>query len=198
MKKFDVKEFYGSAAPMSVGKLRYEKYVLSQSKTYPSADHENRVLFDDADPVSVHMVCFDEEGAICSALRLTPFKTALDLAFFDPLVAQIEEGRRFSVVLSRLVRADTISGAQSIQHMFKYCFDYCLKQDWTLGVLHTSPALLPLFRKYGWRAISDEYSDRYAGKQIVLSLDALDLSYLSEIKSPYLCTTQQKRVVSYA
>lgn len=198
MKHYNIKYLNGTSLPEAVGRLRYEQYIVNQGKHYPTANHASKVLIDDVDAVSVHMVCESRDNAVLSSLRLTPMGTALNLDFFDPLLAQIKDRDRFSVVLSRLVRADSLDGARSVQHIFKFCFDYCLKQDWTRGLLHTSPVLKPLFTKYGWRQVGTEYDDRYAGRQIILSLDALDLDYLSEIKSPYLKSGARNGVLSNA
>ena len=179
----------GLSLPASIGKLRYERYIQEQGKDYPFADHVNEVLFDEADKHSVHIVSRLENGQLISALRLTPFSIASNINYFSALVSQqVPHGKSEDniVVLSRLVKCTDVVGTRSIQHIFKYCFDYCVNREWTYGLIHTAPSLVPLFFRYGWRQIAQEYHDQYAGSQVCLYLDALDREHLMKIRSPYL------------
>lgn len=181
-----VKDVSGISVPIEVGRLRYREFVQGQGKRYPTADHQQHVFFDEVDPLSVHIVSFNGDGALLSALRLTPYDIASELECFEPFLSNVESLDQCSVVLSRLVRSGSIDGARSIHHIFKYSFDYCLRHKWTRGVLHTSPRLVSLFARYGWRRTGSEFYDRYAGIQVPLFLDALDIEHLAEVKSPYI------------
>ncbi|OED36822.1 hypothetical protein AB833_25780 [Chromatiales bacterium (ex Bugula neritina AB1)] len=189
LNRFSVSVINGLSLPDSVGKLRYEQYVQEQGKKYPTADHDNQLLFDEADAQSVHIVAFSEDGNLLSALRLTPVAIANNIDYFSAFVSQkasCDKSEDSIVILSRLVRCSSMDGAKSIQHIFRFCFDYCVKREWTYGLIHTSPKLRSLFIRYGWRQIAEEYHDQYAGPQVLLYLDALDKEHLRQIRSPYL------------
>jgi predicted GNAT family N-acyltransferase len=184
--RFFMRVFDGAPLPVALGGLRYNRYISEQSKTYPTADHRDLAFYDEADRVSIHILCFDEAGSIGAALRLTPYEVAKDLEIFRRFVASSQATDSTSVVLSRLVRSQTKAGAKSITPIFRFTYDFCLRHDWRIGILHTNQKLVPLFLRYGWKRQGRPFWDENSGTQVPLALDALDGDHLCSVASPYL------------
>jgi predicted GNAT family N-acyltransferase len=178
----------GSPIPTCLGRLRYEKYIREQSKFYPDADHVSRMLGDEIDAFSIHILCWSGDGELGAALRLTPMTVVRELELFANLLSRCDTSE-ISVVLSRLVRCNSRAGARSIRPIFKFTYDFCLRHGWPVGILHTSPRLMPLFLRYGWREAGNPFQDPVSGVQVPLMLDALDVEHLQAVSSPYLVPT---------
>ena len=183
--RFSIEINSGIHLPDSVGLLRYQQYIKEQGKPYPDANHDEKTLYDDLDPLSVHVVVNNLAGNLLSSLRFTPCILHTPEAHRDFVERQkipIEQ----IVFLSRLVRSPSLEGAKTIKPIFKYSYEYCIENRTHIGLISTSPQLRPLFLRYGWRDCGSLYQDRYAGPQHPLYLDALDLKYLKKVHSPYL------------
>lgn len=185
----------GSPIPTCLGRLRYEKYVREQSKLYPDADHVTRMLCDEIDALSIHILCRSSDGELGAALRLTPMDVVRKFSLFPDLLRRCD-GLKANVVLSRLVRGSSRCGARSIRPIFKFTYEFCLRHAWPVGILHTSPRLLPLFLRYGWREAGIPFQDPVSGVQVPLMLDALDVEHLQAVSSPYLGPTSHGEEVS--
>lgn len=182
---FKLRVCNGLSLPETVGQLRYSQYIEEQGKPYAAADHEKKTLFDDLDPVSLHMLTENHQGQLLSSLRITPctvYTPASHDLFLESLGTSIEQ----IGFLSRLVITPSLEAKKTLKSIFKFSYLHCLKSGTHIGLISTSPRLKPLFLRYGWRSCGDPYEDQTAGTQCPLYLDALDLEHLRKMNSPYL------------
>lgn len=170
-----------------VGRLRYEVYICEQGKPYPNADHARRVLIDALDEqAEIVLVESGErtEGTVrCNSLLDNParvlYQDQLELHLFEAMSPSemvvcsrlaVDPIYRHSTVRDLLF--DTINRHRAARGT-KLCFATC------------APALLRLFKFYGFREYGTPTSDPYVGPlhRTVLVLD--DVDWLMEVKSPF-------------
>jgi hypothetical protein len=158
--------------PFELARMRYDAIPADWRRTQA---RDARILHDDGDACSVHLLCYDRNGALASALRVTPIELARDLDGFAPLLGRAESGPPPSVVLSRLVRGETCAGGRSLRALLRFAGAFCTRQGWDVAIGQADLALSSLFENEGWQRRGAVFRDPAAGPQIMLCRNATPL-----------------------
>jgi predicted GNAT family N-acyltransferase len=174
-------------------RIRYTVYVAEQRKSYPSADHRQKMLSDHLDSSATIILVAGENGS-CGTVRAnfldsagvrSAYENQIDLSLFS-LIPD-----RCISVCSRLAVLPEHRGRIVSSLLFSEIYRYGLSRNTQLCFEVCAPSLLPIFRRYGFREYLPPFFDPIVGElhRMVLVLD--DLAYLESVRSPFLGIAKQ-------
>jgi predicted GNAT family N-acyltransferase len=171
-----------------VYRLRYDVYVAEQGKAYAQADHDERLLKDDADDYAGVCLLVTVAGQPVATVRTThlhddaayhAYCERFDLARYDGA------SRNDMVVCSRLAILPQYRKTRVVHTVFEAIYRYEAERGVRLCFQYCAPALVPLFEHYGFREYTPVVEDPVLGQahRMLLVLD--DLDHLQRVGSPF-------------
>jgi predicted GNAT family N-acyltransferase/heme oxygenase len=172
----------------AVYRLRYDVYVAEQGKAYAQADHDERLLRDDADDYAGACLLVTVAGQPVATVRTTHLHD--DAAYhaycerFD-LARYSTASRNGMVVCSRLAILPQYRKTRVVHTVFEEIYRYEAQRGVRLCFQYCAPALVPLFEHYGFREYAPVVEDPILGRahRMLLILD--DLDHLRSVESPF-------------
>lgn len=172
----------------AVFRLRYDVYVAEQGKAYAQADHDERLLWDDADDYAGACLLVTVAGQPVATVRTTHLHD--DAAYqayrerFD-LARYATASRNDMVVCSRLAILPQYRKTRVVHVVFEAIYRYGAERGVRLCFQYCAPALVPLFEHYGFREYAPVVEDPILGRahRMLLILD--DLDHLRSVGSPF-------------
>ena len=172
----------------AVARLRYEVYIAEQGKPYPEADHERGLFLDDLDHGAGIVLVRDGQGDAIGTVRGNVIDSLSIAAFYRRV---FEFGRFGNMPQEQLGVCSRLAVLAKHRHsavcdlLFETIFAYGIEKRTRLCFAACAPALLRLFRHYGFREYASPIEDPHAGtlRRTVLVLD--DTPFLESIQSPF-------------
>ncbi len=185
-----VRPISGIEERRQVEALRYRVYVGEMAKPYPHADHEERRLADPLDDVSLILGAFDARTVVgtvrCTWATAPRFSESYGSSLHLDLWADVP--RESLAVCSRLVVEPEYRGKHrtSVSLMCAIYF-FGREQGISVCLCSTTPSLLRLFERFGFRQYAAPFLDNDAARvQVPLVLLLEDLRHLNAVSSPFL------------
>ncbi|MBI5129070.1 MAG: hypothetical protein HZA66_06485 [Rhodopseudomonas palustris] len=171
---------------ISVGRLRYERYVAREGKQYGCTDHVGKTFIEPLDRLSLNFFA-TVNGRVAGAVRLV---RASDAPADRHLALLVEAARpadpATTVVNSRFAVRPEMAARALIVPMFQQVYRSGLLAGARQCLLATRTELIPLFGKFGFVPLGRTLNDPVAGHLEILALDAFDFAHLASVASPYL------------
>lgn len=172
----------------AVYRLRYDVYVAEQGKAYAQADHDERLLRDDADDYKGACLLVTVAGQPVATVRTThlhddaayhAYRVRFDLARYSI------SSRSEMVVCSRLAILPQYRKTRVVHTVFEEIYRHEAQRGVRLCFQYCAPALVPLFEHYGFREYAPVVEDPILGRahRMLLILD--DLEHLRSVGSPF-------------
>lgn len=172
--------------PADVWRLRYRHYIAIQNKPYTHADHDRQELIEAVDRISQHWLAFDVGDNLVAAVRFTESNRGGFWHLFAKAVETIEASELSnSLIASRLVSNGTMASRRAIHELFVRSFETNKKDGIHFCFAQTSPSLQSLFRRFGFRTLSDPFADPYAGPQVIMRLDMRGSDFYRHARDPF-------------
>lgn len=174
--------------PREVFRFRYAVYVEELHRKQSYADHDDKTIIDPLDPAGHHGVV-TKDGEIIAVVRLNivrdggvqPYYDFYELYRLPP-----EQQNSASICTRNMVAANYRNTGVSVR-MLKMIYTYGIENGVTSCYMDVNAPLIKLFEKFGYKALFEKDHPDY-GRVTIMRLDALDLDYLSEIRSPFAST----------
>lgn len=168
-------------------RLRYDVYVAEQGKAYAQADHDERLLKDEADDYAGTCLLVTVAGQPVATLRTTYLHD--DAAYhayrerFD-LTRYSTASRSDMVVFSRLAILPQYRKTRVLHTVFEEVYRYEAQRGVRLCFQYCAPALVPLFEHYGFREYAPVVEDPILGRAHRMLAIIDDLDHLRSVGSP--------------
>jgi len=172
----------------AVFRLRYEVYVAEQGKSYALADHDGRLLKDDADDYAGACLFVTVGGQFVATVRTThledetafrAYRERFDLARYSTV------SRKEMVVCSRLAILQKYRKTRVVNAVFEGIYRYGAERGVRLCFQYCAQALVPLFKHYGFREYAPVVQDAVLGGAHRMLLVINDLDHLRSVESPF-------------
>ena len=86
---------------------------------------------------------------------------------------------------SRAILIRDARGGSHFRSLLRQMFRWGLANQVQVTIIDSSPALVPLYRRLGWRTYADHFQDPALGERVPLVLRMTDYAHLRRIASPF-------------
>lgn len=167
-------------------RFRYSIYVEEMGKPMPGANHECRTLSDELDDRSTHLMALRGDELI-GTLRITWGADGLPARFSDWY--GLERFKKFpqeeiSFTGRMMVSAGLRSSVVSLA-LAREAYRLGRERGVAFDFIHTTPALIPFFKRLGHRRYASEFLDPDLGPRTPMILVLGDLGHLDSCNSPF-------------
>jgi hypothetical protein len=170
-----------------VSRLRYDVYVSEMNLSMRHADHSRRSLSDPLDEFGVLLVALDA-GRVVGSVRVN-FAADGSLGEYEDLYRLPMFGAYYpagiSISTKLVVAADYRRSTLPLQLM---CAGYraMVARGALFDAIDCRPALVPLFKRVGYRQVAPSFVHPDDGIHVPLVLSIADLEFLRTLRSPFL------------
>ncbi len=179
---------------VKVSQLRYEVYIAEQGKGYAEADHQSRQFADDLDG-SATVILAEHSGEPVGTVRVNHFDNTLTVERSGEEL-QVKEflsqwPSHEIVTCTRLAVRRDRRGSKAILLLFKTIYEYGARHSVRYCLICCSPALTPLFERFGFRQYLPPFAHAVLGSanRLILVLD--DAEHYRDVGSPFLQSIRQ-------
>lgn len=173
----------------AIYRFRYRVYVEELKKMHLPADHERKLMYDEADGHSVLLYAMDKDRIIATVRAIFGgYGTFLqeDIDFFDlPHFVKIFKQNEISVV-NRLIVDKAYRHTSLTNEMMKATYVEGKKEGITLCFITCDSLLLNFYYKYGFRTYRDPVIIKNNQRRYHLVLTLNDLAHLQKVQSPFV------------
>jgi len=168
-------------------RLRYHVYVGEQGKGYPEADHSALTLSDELDD-EAELILVSVDGFVGGTVRGNLFGSCATRHRYGKY---FEVSRVSGFDPARIAVASRMAAHPAYRHgavrrlLFESLYSRGLALQTELCFVACAPALLPLYRRYGWREYVAPIEDPIVGARHRMLLVLDDIEYLERMNSPY-------------
>ena len=180
----------------AAARLRYDVYIAEQGKPYPEADHTKRLLGDELD-VEATIVLVEQDNRLLGTVRANSMASPSAIAKYGALF-DLHEFHRVPpatvVVCSRLAVAPEHRHSTVRNVLFEQIYEEELARGTRFCFATCAPALVRIFRRFGFREYAPPVDDVIAGRlhRTILVLD--DLAHLEKTSSSFLSIAAKHQV----
>jgi hypothetical protein len=166
----------------AIERFRYAVKVLEQGRQNPNADHARQRLPDPLDRGALHFV-YRNGGEIIGYLRVN-----LDLPLLIARRLNLSHwragGPRTCYIANLMAAPGALSRVATAAALLKVAYSAVAKTDVVMVVGHTSPSLLPLWRRFGARPFGAPFQLDAVGLQLPIALIMGHYDHLRAVGSP--------------
>lgn len=174
-------------------RLRYEVYIAEQGKPYPEADHTQRMLSDELDETA-EIIVAESSGHIVGTVRANWFDSASTRLRYLDMFQMVEDKPTRAervAVCSRLAALPGHRHSRARELLFESIYEVGLARSTELCFATCTPALVRMFKQYGFREYATPIDDLIAGKLCRMLLVLDDLDHLASVRSPFTMIAQR-------
>lgn len=178
-----------AASDEQIGRIfrfRYAIYVEEMGKPMPGADHAGRILKDELDDRSTHLMALVGDELVGS-IRITWGADGLPERYVDWYGLDkfsVFPPSDFSFTGRLMVLENLRSSAVSLA-LAREAYRRGRERGVAFDFIHTTPRLIPFFEKLGHRRYAPEFLDPDLGPRTPMVLVLTDLDHLSGCQSPF-------------
>ena len=174
-------------------RLRYEVYIAEQGKPYPEADHFQRMLSDELDETA-EIIVAESSGHVVGTVRANWFDSASARLRYGDMFEIIDENAsppERVAICSRLAALPDHRHSRARELLFESIYEVGLARSTELCFATCAPALVRIFKQYGFREYAAPTVDTIAGPLCRMLLVLDDLKHLASVRSPFTAIAQR-------
>ncbi|WP_300395445.1 hypothetical protein [Henriciella sp.] len=160
--------------------LRYRVYCAEKQFAMPGADHEARMLFDEADSLGVTFALFDGADLVSSAqvIPVDPLKAPDKFAVFD-LRNALPRPDHGAVIVSKLVTAPDRRGSKTLGPVMRAVLDFVAQEKRRYIAILAEPSMRDFYVSMGFDIMKEDIDAAPFGKVALMVFDMRDERHTS-------------------
>lgn len=168
-------------------RFRYAVYIEEMHKPIVGANHADRLLDDDLDPLATHLYA-ERDGEVIGALRINWGRSSVippTLSAWYGLHWFRDFSPRYLSFTSRMMVAPKFRRSAVTAALATAAYRLGRENGIEFDFIHTEPALVPFFMRLGHRMYKDDFVDPELGRRTPLVLVLEDAEHMRNCGSPF-------------